>query len=43
LLIAGKEGTMTYQAKNYDGIPEKEAPGTCPVCGAKGAVFKKVY
>ncbi len=21
---------------------EKEAPGTCPVCGAKGSVFKKV-
>jgi rubrerythrin len=21
---------------------EKEAPGTCPVCGAKGSVFKKI-
>jgi rubrerythrin len=21
---------------------EKEAPGTCPVCGTKGSMFKKV-
>jgi len=21
---------------------EKEAPGVCPVCGAKGAMFKRI-
>jgi len=40
--MAGKEGTMTYQAKNYDGIAEKEVSGAGPVCGEKKAVFKKV-
>ena len=34
---------MTYQAKNYDGIAEKEVSGAGPVCGErKEAVFKKV-
>jgi hypothetical protein len=41
LLIAGKEETMPYQAKNYDGIAEKEVPGTGPVYRTKGAVFKE--
>jgi hypothetical protein len=30
---------MTYQAKNCDGIAEKEVSGACPVCGEKKAVF----
>ena len=36
------EGYSYYVCPVCGFTAEKEAPGTCPVCGAKGSVFKKI-
>lgn len=41
--LGKKEDNYPYYVCTVCGMTvEKEAPGTCPVCGAKGFAFKKV-
>ena len=41
--LGQSRGTYPYYVCPVCGYTaEKEAPGTCPVCGAKGEIFKKI-
>jgi len=41
-LDSAKEACSYYVCPVCGYTAEKEAPETCPVCGAKGKMFKKV-